>query len=178
MSYTTFKYEFEAEPAATIAIHDLLRPRGSGTDNTTATTAASTSSSSSAPAPLAAARGKAGQCYDCSKIVYVVKVTNTGTVAGDAVVLGFASSKTVAPNATRWLFDFGRAEAVAPGASATVVLHFDGGCKQAVSTVDAGGARWLVPGEYQVSAGDIAAPATHALRVTGMAAQVDPTCPL
>ena len=79
-------------------------------------------------------------CYDCSKLSYAVKVTNTGTVTGDAVVLGFVSSKGIpANNATRWLFDFGRAAGLVPGASAVVTLQFDGGCKQAVSLVDTNG---------------------------------------
>ena len=75
------------------------------------------------------------------------------------------------------LFDFGRIS-LAPGQSGTVSLKMDPGCKQAVSLVDDQGTRWMQPGSYTVKVGDLAAPATHALAVTGTRAAVNASCPL
>jgi beta-D-xylosidase 4 len=112
-------------------------------------------------------------CYDCSSLQFAVQVTNKGSVAGDAVVLGFLAPKGAATG--RALFDFGRAR-LAAHATTTLKLRMDPGCKQAISRVDEAGSRWIAAGDYTVAVGDLVAPATHELTVTGTSAVIDPRC--
>ena len=123
---------------------------------------------------IASLKSKAGKgCYDCSALAFSVKVINTGQVAGDAVVLGFVVVKGALVG--RALFDFGRVS-LAAGASSVVVLRMDASCKQAISRVDQTGARFVEQGEYTITAGDIVAPVTHELMVTGESQGIDPHC--
>ena len=119
----------------------------------------------------------AGQgCYDCSSLQFGVKVTNTGPMAGDAVVLGFvAPSGATATTSGRALFDFGRVS-LATNASAVLTLRMDTGCKQAVSYVDDNGVRWVGAGTYTVTVGDLLSPASVELTVSGTSAMIDPRC--
>lgn len=144
LSYTTFDYQIDGD-VATSAVADLKRENGQGKS-----------------------------CYDCSKLEFKVRVTNTGNVAGGTPVLGFVANR--GSNATKELFDFGRVDLLAPGASATVTLAFDGGCKQSISMVDAQGKRWILPGDYTLEVGDVNMPVTAKLKVTGSPAQIDPSC--
>jgi hypothetical protein len=116
-----------------------------------------------------------GGCYDCSKVEFHVTVSNTGKVAGETPVLGFVETKTSAGVSVRSLFDFARVS-LAPGASTTVALKMDAGCKQAISLVDEDGVRWMQPGDYTVKIGGGDSPATHALAVIGERAQLSGSC--
>jgi beta-glucosidase len=90
-------------------------------------------------------------------------VTNTGDVTGDAVVLGFVSNSSDPLFPRQKLFDFARVT-LSPGESRTVTLHVTA---QHLSVVDDNGARWVRPAVYSVRVGDVVAPATLSLRVTG-----------
>ena len=114
-------------------------------------------------------------CYDCSALKFDVKVTNTGSMAGDAVVLGFVARSGAASTSNRALFDFGRVSLDA-NASAVLTLRMDTGCKQAVSYVDDNGVRWVGAGTYTVTVGDLLSPASVELTVSGTSAMIDPRC--
>jgi len=90
-------------------------------------------------------------------------VTNTGDVTVDAVVLGFVSNSSDPLFPRQKLFDFARVT-LSHGESRTVTLHVTA---QHLSVVDDNGARWVRPAVYSVRAGDVVAPATLSLRVTG-----------
>lgn len=110
---------------------------------------------------LAAEGGTVG--YECT-------VKNTGTVAGDAVVLGFANSTD--PQFPREkLFDFERVT-LAPGESKTVLLTVT---SEDLSVVEEDGRRWLRSADFMVAVGDREAPATHAFGVTGEQQLLDDT---
>ena len=147
LSFSTFSYEWETPPNATVHIADLK-----------------------------ASNHAASECYDCSSLAFSVKVTNTGTRTGDAVVLGFIVPKNA--SAGRALFDFGRVSELAAGKSSVVTLRMDSSCKQAISRVDEAGVRWVSEGKYMVSAGDIVVPATHELMAVGDPKAIDPRCHL
>ena len=156
LSYTDFTYEWASPPQATVDIASLLKP------------------------PLLQQQQQQpvtnGSCYDCSSLAYSVKVTNTGAVQGDAVVLGFVvPAANASTGLGRALFDFGRVE-LAAGASAVVTLRMDKACKQAITRVDEAGVRWVEAGDYTVTVGDIVAPAMHALTATGASQRTDPSC--
>jgi hypothetical protein len=104
-----------------------------------------------------------------------VNVSNTGKVAGETPVLGFVETKTPEGVSVRSLFDFSRVS-LAPGASTTVTLKMDAGCKQSISLVDHDGVRSMQPGDYVVKIGDSESPVTHALTVTGERAQMSGSC--
>ena len=109
-------------------------------------------------------------CYDCSRIRFAVKVTNTGPVAGETPVLGFIENEK-----GRAVFGFTRVD-LSSGSSTTVSLTMDRGCAQAVTTVDADGVRWIEPGNFTVRVGDISSPSKRTLVVTGDRAMVSAKC--
>lgn len=112
-------------------------------------------------AKIAASGGAIG--YECT-------VKNTGTVAGDAVVLGFANSTD--PQFPREkLFDFERVS-LQPGESKTVLLTVT---SEDLSIVEEDGRRWLRSGEFAVAVGDREAPATHGFTVVGENQLLDDT---
>jgi hypothetical protein len=148
LSYSTFSYEWATTPNATVRIADLKSSNGADA---------------------------ATMCYDCSSLAFSVKVSNTGTRIGDAVVLGFVVPKGVVL-AGRALFDFGRVSDLAAGQSSVVTVGMDSSCKQAISHVDEVGVRWVSRGKYTVSVGDIVKPATHELTVVGDSKAIDPHC--
>lgn len=82
---------------------------------------------------------------------YSVNVTNTGSRAGDVSAMAFFSSGVAGEPLTE-LFDFGRAAALAPGASVT--LHFTLP-PEVAATVSAAGVQALTPGLYTVRIGDV-----------------------
>ena len=95
-------------------------------------------------------------------IGYECTVKNTGSVAGDAVVLGFANS-TDPQFPVEKLFDFERVS-LQPGESKTVLLTVTG---EDLSVVEEDGCRMLRGGEYAVTVGDRKGPATHAFSMVG-----------
>ena len=100
-------------------------------------------------------RSSGGECFDCSQLQYTVTVTNDGSIAGAAVVLGFVSSNANSSTfVNKALFDFGRV-LLNPGESKALVLKAETGCKQSISSVDGAGRRWLEPGPYRITVGDL-----------------------
>eukprot|EP01049_Picozoa_sp_SAG25_P010903 SAG25_NODE_1249_length_3494_cov_27.356805_4_plen_151_part_00 len=93
---------------------------------------------------------------------YEVVVSNTGSVAGDAVVLGFINS-TDTQFPRQKLFDFLRVR-LTPGQNKTVLLTVTA---EDLSVVDDAGARWLQPAGYTVRAGDVVSPARHDFELRG-----------
>lgn len=81
---------------------------------------------------------------------YAVTVTNTGTVTSDVSALAFVTSDAGAP--LKKLFDFARAAALAPGASATLYFSLT---PNAAATVDADGSRVLRAGARRIVIGDV-----------------------
>ena len=130
------------------------------------TWSSSTESFIKAAAPLTteamvAAGGDIG--YECT-------VKNTGSVAGDAVVLGFVNSTD--PQFPREkLFDFERVS-LQPGESKTVLLTVT---SDALSVVEEDGRRWLRSAGFTVAAGDREAPVTHAVDLLGLDQLLDDT---
>lgn len=96
------------------------------------------------------------------QLEYEVNVTNTGNVAGDAVVLAFVSG-TPPDFPLSSLFDFMRVT-LQPGQSK--ILYFTNTVRS-LSTVDKEGQRWLNPGQYTVSIGDVVAPAVAKFALEG-----------
>eukprot|EP00656_Telonema_subtile_P009230 TRINITY_DN14333_c0_g2_i1.p1 TRINITY_DN14333_c0_g2~~TRINITY_DN14333_c0_g2_i1.p1 ORF type:complete len:947 (-),score=234.31 TRINITY_DN14333_c0_g2_i1:226-3066(-) len=100
--------------------------------------------------------------FQASDIQYQCIVTNTGTVPGDAVVLGFVNSTD--PDFPRQrLFDFDRVS-LAPGEAKTVMLTITA---EHMSVVDVQGRRWLQESSFTVRVGDVIQPAVHTFRVHG-----------
>ena len=140
LSYTSFSYDWSAATATRID------------DAAPITTA-----------DLVAATGQGPIGYECT-------VKNTGTVAGDAVVLGFANSTD--PQFPREkLFDFERI-ALGPGESMTVLLTVTA---EALSVVEEDGRRWLRASSFMVLIGDKLTPAVHTFEVTGDDVLLDDT---
>eukprot|EP00658_Telonema_sp_P-2_P038278 TRINITY_DN27498_c0_g1_i1.p1 TRINITY_DN27498_c0_g1~~TRINITY_DN27498_c0_g1_i1.p1 ORF type:complete len:236 (+),score=58.69 TRINITY_DN27498_c0_g1_i1:43-750(+) len=97
-------------------------------------------------------------------VEYRCNVTNTGPVAGDAVVLGFVTSSD--PNFPRQkLFDFERVS-LQPGQSKAVLLTV---LAEHLSVVDEQGQRWLRPARFNVRVGDVIAPAERSFELIGEA---------
>jgi beta-glucosidase-like glycosyl hydrolase len=168
LSYTDFTYEWASPPQATVGIASLLKPP---LQQQQQQQLQQQQQQQQQQQPVTN-----GSCYDCSSLAYSVKVTNTGAVQGDAVVLGFVvPAANASTGLGRALFDFGRVE-LAAGASAVVTLRMDKACKQAITRVDEAGVRWVEAGDYTVTVGDIVAPATHALTATGASQRTDPSC--
>ena len=115
--------------------------------------------------PLTTAKVAAGGAigYECT-------VKNTGSVAGDAVVLGFANS-TDPQFPVEKLFDFERVS-LQPGESKTVLLTVT---SEDLSVVEEDGSRWLRSGEFAVAVGDREAPATHRFNLVGKHQLLDDT---
>eukprot|EP00038_Savillea_parva_P014486 m.216144 g.216144 ORF g.216144 m.216144 type:complete len:238 (-) comp28182_c0_seq1:46-759(-) len=141
LSYTTFTYTWDSPPPATVSIGELAR--GSGNTG----------------------------CFNCTRMSFAVRVTNTGSVHGDAVVLGFVTG----PDGVRSLFGSTRVSVTA-GATVVARVAMDSGCVQAVTSVGADGVRWMTPGLYGVTVGDVAHPAAHTMSVTGSRAAISPSC--
>lgn len=95
-------------------------------------------------------------------IQYACTVTNTGSRAGDAVVMGFANSTD--PQFPRQkLVDFERV-ALQPGESKTVLLTVT---PEHLSVVLDGGRRLLRGASFEMRAGDVVNPAIHRFTLTG-----------
>jgi hypothetical protein len=134
LSYTTFSYAWGAAPTRSVAISDLLDT----TDfNRNTNSGDGRGGGDSDGGGRGDGDGGDGACYDCSKIMFSVTVTNTGYIAGDAVVLGYVSPTTTG-QASTMLFDFARVT-LGAGASSTIQMRMDRGCKQSVAQVDAAG---------------------------------------
>lgn len=85
-----------------------------------------------------------------------VRVTNTGPVAGDAVLLAFlVRAEATCP--LKSLFDFARVS-LGPGESQTVT--FAAPSQRAVACVNDAGERWLLQGSATIAIGDVVSPAT------------------
>ena len=89
-------------------------------------------------------------------VSYEVNVTNTGSVASDAVVLGFLSASATLPDTSlasgispplSQLFNYQRVSALSPGESSTVLLTLS---LSSLALFDLQGHSWLVPGVYEV----------------------------
>lgn len=80
---------------------------------------------------------------------YRINVTNTGSLASDVVVLGFAGSSHPDAPPNKELFDFARVH-LAPGASTVVQLSIPA---PVLSTVDAAGTERILPGHYPIEFG-------------------------
>jgi xylan 1,4-beta-xylosidase len=105
-----------------------------------------------------------------SPVAFTVQVTNTGDVTCDFVVLGFLSSDH--PDAPqKELFNYDRVRALAPNATATVILQVPA---QVLSIVDADGNEDILPGEYSITIGGPSDPnpAEGSLVVTGDAVRI------
>ena len=95
---------------------------------------------------------------------FCVAVTNTGDREGSAVVLAFITSAHPDWPSKR-LFGFAR-HSIKRGASVTVSIQ---AAAEFASTVSEDGVRKLLPGSFEVSLGDIDAPARHRFELTGPA---------
>eukprot|EP00041_Stephanoeca_diplocostata_P025797 m.683376 g.683376 ORF g.683376 m.683376 type:complete len:798 (-) comp22829_c0_seq1:1822-4215(-) len=104
--------------------------------------------------------------YDASElsggaIEQSVIVTNTGSAAGDCVVLGFVTSnETDVPR--KKLFDFDRLPNMMPGESRRARLT---ATAEALSTVDDSGNAVLRHGRYRFEVGDTISPVMHAFTI-------------
>jgi len=98
------------------------------------------------------------------EIRYAVKVTNTGTVGSDCVVLAFttASAHSHALLPTKRLFDFSRLLNIKPAESR--VLHFVLGAA-AMTVTNVQGESVVALGLVGVEIGDVAAPLRHAFEL-------------
>jgi pre-mRNA-splicing factor SYF2/beta-D-xylosidase 4 len=88
-----------------------------------------------------------------------IKLTNSvdSKHAGAKVVIGFvsfvsASGATIHAPPRKWLFDFSRSQELAIGSSATVELILT---PDKLALTDEAGVRMLVPGEYNITVGDL-----------------------
>eukprot|EP00301_Raphidiophrys_heterophryoidea_P027560 c9709_g2_i1.p1 GENE.c9709_g2_i1~~c9709_g2_i1.p1 ORF type:complete len:924 (+),score=247.23 c9709_g2_i1:172-2943(+) len=81
---------------------------------------------------------------------YSVRVTNTGLVTSDCVVLGFVSSNQTDAPANKELFDFARVSALAPGQSQDVFFSIS---PEVLALVNREGVEYIAPGTYRVSFG-------------------------
>ncbi|CAB9520543.1 xylosidase/alpha-L-arabinofuranosidase 1 [Seminavis robusta] len=148
LSYTTFKYEWldEAEEEKKVLLSDL----------------------SLAYYQYATSERKLQALETHS---YKVKVTNTGSVAGDAIVLGFITGGDGTAQPLKKLFDFGRLNNLQPGESAKLGLTVPTETLRTFASSDVlkkmeQGLR--VPGfnrVLQVEVGDIQNPAKRALHL-------------
>ena len=91
---------------------------------------------------------------------FEVNVTNIGSVASDVSALAFVSSGAPGEPAHK-CFDFARASALAPGASALLVFTLP---PDVAATVSAEGEQAVVPGAYAVRVGEL----SRELVVTGV----------
>ena len=147
--------------------HDITFPFGWGLSYTsfkfeTLTKTATTSTQHMKAQHIAAARATAmASHYDTSTIfgpdlpTYVIRVTNTGTVAAAVTVLGFvAATRSVRDIDTdaplKELFDFERLADLAPGDVRTVQLAIPPGV---LSLADANGVETVRSGEYIIEVG-------------------------
>lgn len=143
----------------------VLWPFGYGLSYSTFSYKWSDGPSSSAPALRI---GTAAQGTTDHEVV----VTNTGTVAGDCVVLAFAvadenyqgTNKDAAGAPLKKMFGFQRLRDMAPGEKRTVMFS---STAEDLSVVDAGGSRWLKPRRAWIEIGDVAAPARRELAIEG-----------
>lgn len=138
MAYTTFTFEHvsvfgerHVVSTAALAADDALFYRGRNSD--------------------VATRGQGWAHRGASAAAtYDVKVTNTGSVVSDVVVLGFVNSSHADAPQHAELFDFARVAMLAPGASTTVHLAMS---PSVLATVDRRGVQSILPGTYTVRFG-------------------------
>ena len=101
-----------------------------------------------------------------------VEVTNTGTVAGDCVVLAFTvaaenyqgTNKDEAGAPLKRMFGFRRLRAMAPGEKRLVLFS---STAEDLSVVDGAGDRWLRPRRAFVEIGDVVNPARRQVVIAG-----------
>jgi len=83
-------------------------------------------------------------------IALTIKITNTGSVQSDVVVLAFVNS-TVSPAGVtppiKELFDYARIHQLMPGMSETITFGLS---YRVLGHVDMDGHTWLLPGKYEV----------------------------
>jgi len=83
-------------------------------------------------------------------VSWTVRVTNTGNVVSDVVVLAYVASNGSVEGVTppiKELFDYARIHLLAPGSSQTLTLGLS---YRILSTIDQDGHSWLLPGDYQL----------------------------
>jgi xylan 1,4-beta-xylosidase len=143
LSYTTFSYEWqdEEEVEQTVSLSDLLIDYEDHTKSDR-------------------------KLMEVQTHPYRVKVTNTGSVAGDVVVLGFVTGGDGKAQPIKKLFDFDRVSNLQPGESGTVLLTIPTDVLRSFASSEA------LKGDYpgfksvlRVEIGDIQKPATKNLRL-------------
>ena len=107
-----------------------------------------------------------------ASIDHQVEVTNTGTIAGDCVVMAFAVAQQNFHGTNRdevgaplkSLFGFQRLHDMAPGEKRSVLFS---STADDLSIVDTGGHRWLKKRRFSIEIGDVLVPARREVVVEG-----------